>query len=164
MDQVDDRTNGGATMSRRKLPIGHLTSGRRFGDSFLGVQRREGVMLIECIAGLAATMALILAFLPWMTSLQRQAADLHHQRTAQQWLRWGALSMPLQGLQPWQGIREIPIDPDACGELPAGQMQASCSDWVDAAQKVIGWQIDLDVRWGSGTNSQQRQLRIWRLR
>jgi hypothetical protein len=43
-------------------------------------------------------------------------------------------------------------------------MQASCSDWVDAAQKVIGWQIDLDVRWGSGTNSQQRQLRIWRLR
>jgi hypothetical protein len=121
-------------------------------------------MLIECIAGLAATMAVILAFLPWMMSLQRQAADLTHERTAQQWLRWGALSMPVQGLQPWQGIREIEIDPDACGELPAGTLKATCRDWVDASQMIIGCQIDLDVRWGSGATKQQRQLRIWRLR
>lgn len=147
-----------------QFPTGQPIAGCRSGDNSLGVHRRPGAMLIECISGLAATMALILAFLPWMTSLQRQAADLQHQRTAQQWLRWAALSIPMQGLQPWQGIREIPIDPDACGELPSGQMQATCSDWVGASQKPIGWQIDLDVRWGSGATAQQRQLRIWRLR
>lgn len=151
-------------MNRPPFPTGHSNAGYRSGDTFPGVRRRQGVMLIECIAGLAATMALILAFLPWMTSLQRQAADLHHQRTAQQWLRWSALAMPLHSLQPWQGTREIPIDSEACGELPEGTLQATCSDWVDASQKPIGWQIDLDVRWGSGTTAQRRTLRIWRLR
>lgn len=151
-------------MNRHPLPTAHSAAECRSGDAIFGIHRRQGAMLIECIAGLAATMALILAFLPWMTTLQRQAADLHHQRTAQQWLRWGALSMPLESLQPWEGICEIPIDPESCGELPAGLLQATCSDWVDASQRAIGWQIDLDVRWGSGTTAQQRQLRIWRLR